>query len=53
MENFYKEQTDYLKLLKELEALDISLASDLIYVIGKAIQYGIDCVEKKLRKVNV
>ena len=51
MDNFYKEHKGYLELKKKLEDLNhISLALELMYVVGDAIQHGIDMLAKNLHK---
>ena len=43
MDNFYKEDKDYLALKEELiKRTDFILVDKMIQVIGKAIDYGID-----------
>ena len=43
MDNFYEEHKGYLKLKKKLEDYGhVILTAELMYVVGDAVQYGID-----------
>ena len=48
MNNFYKEHDGYVELDKILR--DYSLDHKLLMVVGDAIQYGIDKLNKKLQE---
>ena len=46
MDNFYKEDKSYLKLLKKLEGEDKQL---FIEVVGSAILYGMERIQKVVK----
>lgn len=48
MKNFYKEHKGYLALEKELDEIDCFLSRRLLQVVGDAIMYGLEEMEKKL-----
>lgn len=47
MDNFYKEDIEYIELIKELDKVCPRLSLELIKVTGNAIQYGMTAMEEK------